>query len=57
MTYAHANFDVAMANGLGDAFYRKYSNLTLTLASRSQNIAQHPLHNVTYAPAKFEIAK
>ena len=57
MTYAHANFDVAMANGLGDAFNRKYSNLTLTLASRSQNIAQHPLHNVTYAPAKFEIAK
>ena len=31
--------------------------MTFTLASRSLSIAQHPLHHVTYAPAKFEVAK
>ena len=29
--------------------------LTFTLPSRSQNIAQHLLHHMTYAPAKFEV--
>ena len=47
-------------NGLGgDAFIRKYiiSILTLTLGQRqTRNIAQYPLHHMTYAPAKFEAA-
>ena len=35
--------------------YEKLHNLTLTLGSKfTQNVAQYPLHHVTYAPAKFE---
>ena len=49
-----------MFNGLrGDAFTRKYiiSLLTLILGQRqTQNVAQYPLHHVTYAPAKIEAA-
>ena len=44
-------FEVAMSNGLGDAFKRKYIfdlGIKVTL-----NIAQHPLQHVTYSPAKF----
>ena len=39
--------------------YKKYITwpLTLTLGSRSQwNVAQYPLHHLTYAPTKFEVA-
>ena len=53
MTYVPANFEVAMSNGLGDAF-KKIQYLTLTLASRSQNIAKHLLHHVTYASCYSE---
>ena len=51
---------VAMSNHLGgDAFTRKYINslLTLTLGqAQTRNVAQYPLHHMTYAPAKFEAA-
>ena len=57
MAYAPAKVEVAMSNGLGDANQFKIQYLTLTLASRSQKIAQHPLHDGTYVPAKFEVAK
>ena len=43
----------------GDAFTRKYiiSLLTLTLGYRqTRNLAQYPLHHMTYTPAKFEAA-
>ena len=49
-----------MSNRLGgDAFTRNYiiSLLTLTLGhGQTRNVAQYPLHNMTYAPAKFEAA-
>ena len=31
-------------------------NTVFDLASRSQNVSQDPLHHVTFAPAKFEVA-
>ena len=49
-----------MSNGVGgDAFARKYiiSPLTLMLGQgQAPNIAKYPLHHMTYAPAKFEVA-
>ena len=49
-----------MSNPLGgEAFTRKYiiSLLTLTLGQKQTgNIAQCPLHHMTYQPAKFEAA-
>ena len=49
-----------MSNHLGgDALTRKYiiSLLTLTLGhGQTRNVAQYPLHHMTYAPAKFEAA-
>ena len=53
-------FEIATSNRLGgDAFTRKYiiSLLTLTLGhGQTRNLAQYPLHHMTYAPAKFEAA-
>ena len=49
--YVPAKFEVAMANGLGDAFTRKKHYLTLTKVT--QNVAQYSRHHVTYAPEKF----
>ena len=46
--YVPAKFEVATANGLGDAFTRKYMV--------TQNVAQYPRHHVTYAPTKFDVA-
>ena len=31
-------------------------NLDLRLRTNMKNIAQYPLHHMTYAPAKFEVA-
>ena len=49
-----------MSNRLGgDAFTRKHiiSLFTLTLGhGQTRSVAQYPLHNMTYAPAKFEAA-
>ena len=60
LTKASVKFEVATSNGLeGDAFTRKYiiSTLTLTLGQgHTQNVTQYPLHHMTYAPAKFEVA-
>ena len=60
LTKASAKFEVATSNRLGgDAFTRKYiiSLLTLTLGhGQTWKVAQYPLHNMTYAPAKFEAA-
>ena len=37
--------------------YKKIQYLTLTFGTKFiQNVAQYPLHHVTYAPAKFEVA-
>ena len=46
-----------MSNDLGGyALTRKYI-IDLDLGVKvTQNVAQYPLHHVTYAPAKFEVA-
>ena len=55
MTYANANFEVAMSYSLGeDAFTRKY--FIWPWAMVKQHVAQNPLHHVTYALAKFAVA-
>ena len=55
MVYAPANFEVSTFNDLGgDVFSRKIHCLTLGEATR--DVAEWPLHHVTYAPAKFEVA-
>ena len=52
VTYAHAKFEVATSNGLGDAFTRKNTSFDLDLGVKvTQNVAQYPLHHVTYAHA------
>ena len=60
LTKESAKFEVATSNRLGgDAFTRKYiiSLLTLTLGhGQTGNVAQYPLHHMTYAPANFEAA-
>ena len=57
MTYAPAKFEVAMLNGLRDAFTRKYIICQLTIdVGVTRNVAKYPLHHVTYAPTKFEVA-
>ena len=59
LTKASAKFEVATSNGLGDAFTRQYiiSLWTPTLGQgQTQNIAQDPLHHMTYASATFEAA-
>ena len=52
--------EVATSNGLGgDTFTRKciISLLTLTFGQgQTRNVAQYPLHHMTFAPAKFEAA-
>ena len=60
MTYAFAQFEVAMSSGVGgDPFTRKFIiwPLTLTLGVKvTENVAHYPLHHVTYATAKYEVA-
>ena len=54
MTYAPAQFEVAMSNGLGGNCICKQEMFDLTL---TQGHMKHcPLHHVTYVPAKFEVA-
>ena len=51
-------FEVATSNGQVDAFTRKqYLTFTLDLEVKiAKDVAQYPLHLVTYALAKFEVA-
>ena len=63
MTYAPAKFEAAMSKGLGgNAFtrrrrciYKKMHCLALTFGSVTRNVAQCPLHHVTYALTEFEV--
>ena len=60
MTYAHAQFEVDTFNCLGaDAVFKKIHCLTFDLdhgAKVTLNAAQYPLHHVTHAATKFEVA-
>ena len=45
-----------MSYGFGDVFVRKYITWTWPWHWVTHNIAQHPLHHVTHAPAELEVA-
>ena len=57
MTYPAAKFENATPNGLGGRYvYSKIQYLTLTLGSKvTCNVAQYPLHRMTYAAVTFEV--
>ena len=58
MTFAPAKFEVAMSNSLGeDAFTRKYIFDLDLQVKITLNVAQCPLHHVTYAPTEFEVTR
>ena len=53
MTFAPAKFEIATSNSLGeDAFKSTLFDLDLQV---TLNVAQCPLHHVTYAPTEFEV--
>ena len=66
VTYSATMFEVATSKDLGeDAFTRKIKYLTFDLdlvvkvtykVKVTQNVAQCPLHHVTYIATKFEVA-
>ena len=54
MTYAPAKFEATMSKGLEEMHLQEIVDLTLT---QGQGHMKHcPLHNVTYVPAKSEVA-
>ena len=57
-SYAHAKFEVAISNSLGDAYTKtNYLSFDLDLGVKAtQNVAHYLLHHVTYAAIKFEVA-
>ena len=59
MIYPATKFEVATSNRLGgDTFTRKH-NLIFDLDLRNKvtrNVAQYPLHLVTYSATKFDVA-
>ena len=58
MAHAPAKFEVATSNGLvGDKMHLQEKTLIALDIKDTRNVAQYPLHYVTYAPAKFEVAK
>ena len=59
VTYEPTEFETTISKGLGgEAFTRKFNNLSLALIKVTQNFDQYPLRHVTYMyPAtKFEAA-
>ena len=53
MTYSATKFEVAMSNRFGgDTFTKKIHYLTWVKVT--PNVAQYPLHYVTYSATKFE---
>ena len=60
MTYLATKFEVATSNRLGgDTFDKKIHYLTFDLnfgVKVTQNVAQYPLHHVTYSSIKFGVA-
>ena len=58
MTYAAAKLKAATSNGLGgDCIYMELHYLTVDLrVNVTQDVAQYPLHHVTYSDTKFKVA-
>ena len=57
MTYTAAKIEVGTSNGLGGVHLQENSLFGHGLGFKvTQNVAQYPLHHVTYTAAKFEVA-
>ena len=57
MTYAHVRFEVASLLVKEEMHLQENTLFDLDFGAKvTQNVAQYPLHHVTYAPAKFEVA-
>ena len=55
MTYLATKFEVVMSNRLGE-IYKKIHYLTFDLGVKvTRNVAQYPLHSVTFSATKFEV--
>ena len=58
MTFAPAKFEVATSNSLGEDALQESTLFDLDLQVKvTQNVAQYPLHHVTYPATKFEVAR
>ena len=56
MTYTQAKFEVSTSINLKEDALTKSTLFDLDLGVKvTQNVAQLPLHHVTYATAKFEV--
>ena len=55
MTYAATKYEVAMSKRLRRSIYTKMHYLTIDIKVTG-NVAQHPLHHVTYA-SQFKVAR
>ena len=59
MTCSATKFEVATSYRLGDTFTKKIHYLTIDLdlgVKVTQNVAQYPLHHVSYSATMFEVA-
>ena len=56
MTYAPAKFDIATSHGKEKMHLQENTLFDIELQVRvTGNVAQCPLHHVTYAPTEFEV--
>ena len=57
MTYAPTEFEVTTSRGLGGDAFTRNSIFDRNLGVKvTQNVAQYPLHHVTYLATKFVVA-
>ena len=57
MTYAPTEFEVTTSKALGGEAFTRNSIFDLYLGVKvTQNVAQYPLHHVTFSATKFEVA-
>ena len=56
MTFAPAKLYVAMSNSLGEMHLQESTLFNLDLQVKvTLNVAQCPLHHVTFAPTEFQV--
>ena len=56
MTFSATKIEVATSNSLGEMHLQENTLFDLDLVKVTQNVAQYPLHHVTYSALKFEDA-
>ena len=57
MTYAPTEFEVTTSKALGGEEFTRNSIFDLDLGVKvTQNVAQYPIHHVTFSATKFDVA-